>query len=302
MKKTLILLIISMILLLVGCGSDSDSNNSDKGLIDQETERIKNEIDKANSMAGVKSTPEPTKEQEPAEPTEIISTPEVQKTLEDMTEEEKFDYYAKNGSYYLGGMNSDEIVNVVTNLLEKYPENGETFDEMIAKYNSPVVFGEQNIYLKGEKSYYSGEPGLYRNKGILINYSEIKDSDYIKTEKHANIYSTQMDGTVTLGGWPTGLIVQDNDYPSVYVELCIRDYKKAVEVYDKLIENEKAFHIYLNDEIEDKREGSSWRVSFSEKGRPGYVRLQYYSEDKYVLSVSRAFYEESLLSPLPNDD
>ncbi len=219
-----------------------------------------------------------------------------------MTEEEKFDYYAKKESYYLGGMTSDEIVSTVVGLLEKYPKDGEKYDEMTEKYNSPIAFGEQNKYLNGEVEFVASSannrPGLYAHKSLCyigICYNKVKDSDYIWRGVYKNIFETQMDGTVTLGCWKRTV---STNYPIISIHFCIQNYEKATEVYDKLIENRKKAYENIDS---DEREGSSWHAEFSVRDgnsilKESSVSLSLYEPGNcYLLSVSEGFQDKSFL-------
>ncbi len=123
--------------------------------------------------------------------------------------------------YSLEGMSSDEILEVVKKTMENKPVTGQSYDE----YSASCIIEPTYSY---------------------AYVSDINSSvDNIPSISVVNL-STQMDGTIAC---------YDGKQVQIIVSLVIKDYDKAVDVYNKLYD-------YLSPTYQNPRnytEGTSWR-------------------------------------------
>lgn len=244
MKKLIIILISCLV--LIGCT--------------KEPEPVLVEITATPTIAPT-STPTPT-----PEPTST-PTPEPSPTsipVEDLSVEDRFSYYANNHIYYLGDLDSNQVLDVIVEVLNKLPEEGTKFEDLEAIYSEPVA-GNLDIDAK--------------NRWIEENYI-IDDKDCLERVCYSNAFVVNEDGTIS---YPTDSTTQ------IDLSFIIKDRDKAIEIYDLLIANEKTWHKMKS--VEDNREDEeaiSWSVMLSSSTTGGRVSISF-GDESNRLSVRRTF-------------
>lgn len=173
---------------------------------------------------------------------------------EEMPEEEddgQSDYFI-----YINDKSVEEIVEMAKGYLERFPRIGDDPEEFVLGYGVPFRYVPEYVHdwEKGDL-YYRAEMATdeFVNMNDIVYYVGISG------------YTEEMDGKIGKSY---------NDWVCPQVSMYIKDYEKAVAVYDALVEYTSQYYT----DIDDTREGTEWKC---------YGRYNYSSRHSYFAQLTK---------------